>query len=119
MGKLKKLYWNEEADAIVTKGCADVWLRHKGVEEAISILGNRIKELQKQIACDFKGHTMVFKARRTDLPAYPRCLAYSYVDTFIFECSNCGMEIAKTESELTPPEKKALIELSLLKWEGK
>ena len=111
MGKLKKLYWNEEADAIVTKGCANVWLRHKSVEEAISILGNRIKELQKQIACGFKGHTMVFKARWTDPSAY--------VDTFIFECSNCGMEIAKTESELTPPEKKALIELGLLKWEGK
>jgi len=72
----------------------------------------RNSTLQRQLRCAAKtGHKFKYETWEHSIRAVVR--------VFIFKCSHCGLEIAKTRDELTTKEEKALIDLGVLKKEEK
>lgn len=63
----------------------------------------------KHLQCDVKGHRFVFNKVEN------RYGWYFLNPEYQFKCSNCGLTITKTETELTVKEKNALKTLGVLK----
>ena len=72
----------------------------KSANETIVSGKSVLERIERQMACGVKGHEMVYNR--------------SGVVAHIFKCKSCGIEIAKTKSELTVKEKEALKLLKIL-----
>ncbi|HDY87626.1 MAG TPA: hypothetical protein ENH82_05845 [bacterium] len=73
-----------------------------------------IIQLQHQLQCAAKGHEMIFKETNKTGPSSYRCVGPIPGGWFVFKCTNCNLEIIKTEKELSCVEKEALRKLKLL-----
>lgn len=101
--KRQKVYWNEVAGQIVTKGGKCLYDKN-AVDEF-----NRQVEINNCAIDD--GHRFVFEKYIAS--------GYSwewgqYPAWYFFKCSKCNYEIKKQEKELTSTEKEALTKLKLL-----
>jgi len=91
----------------------DLTTASNGLETRMKIIESTLTNtkdntLQKQLQCAAKtGHKFKYETWGHSLRAVVR--------VFIFKCSHCGLEIAKTRNELTTKEEKALIDLGVLK----
>ena len=85
----------------------------KGIAGLEKWATNRESTIKKQLQCSAKGHKMVFNRQG----AARQQTSLTLIDIFsgyVFKCSICGLEITKTEKELSAVEKEALKKLKLL-----
>ncbi len=119
--KRQSIYWNEKQQQIKTRSgkCLyspqDYYIKceidkFKAKVEKFEQRDNDWKnKIKAQLQCGAKGHKMVYAKK--DLCFHrnsPQLTGY------YFKCSSCGLEITRTEKELTVVEKNALQKLKLL-----
>ena len=74
---------------------------------------NDYQVLQNQLQCATKGHKFLYSHTNYGAWVNSMGIVKSNANKFVFRCK-CGLEITKTEDELTPKERKALIDLGVL-----
>ena len=130
-----KIYWDKNLQQIRTKDGRCLWDRRyiqNQIDELVLSRRNwdaRISVIEKQesrMLCDFKAqlqcsaktggkHKMVYSKLDICLNCFTLGTGQrDYSKRFIFKCSACGLEITKTEKELSAVEKEGLKKLKLL-----
>ena len=112
---MEKVYWNEKEQQIVTKDgrCLYDKAHCRENKECAVSRHTCIVELRRQLQCAAKGHKTVFEKVCTESGLRVRIFD-KFEEPYIFKCSNCSLEIAKTEKELSATEREALKKLKLL-----
>ena len=77
-------------------------------ENHIDLLEAKLRQLKCQV--ETKHRNMVYVTRRAYVDSVAARPSYHYV----FRCAGCGMEVEKTDSQLTDKDREALIALGLL-----
>lgn len=115
----EKIYWNAEEGQIKTKSGRCLYDQNStrcnnqmvmdGLYERIVVLERNSDTFQRQLQCQAKtGHDMMFDGTKTIAMVVGRA------KLFIFKCKHCGLEITKTEKELTVIERNALKKLNII-----
>jgi len=91
-------------------------VKKSSISKQLNVLSSRLSELEKKnkknvcyIECGGKGHGRWYFDHLDNWVGLCGC-----VEVFIFKCSNCGLEIAKTHRDLTKKEINALETLNIL-----
>ena len=122
-GDCEAVYWSTKEGQIMTrygKCLYDKAELTRVIESANKVVADTqpiLHEIRNQVACGVKGHEMEYnrvKSEMTCTEIQTRMGGEDYQRPFIFKCKNCGIEIAKTKSELTVKEKEALKLLKIL-----
>ena len=94
--KMKKVYWDDFRQLLKTKNGEYIC---------------SCRRMANQLRCAAKGHNFVFDSDK----GWERSgQGGVQAQWFSFKCTGCGLEIHKTEDELTAPERDALKKLKLL-----
>ena len=121
-----EIYWDKKLGQILTKDGECLYDEHamlkiglqadERVNNSFKIYEDKFAKLQAQLQCSAKTqgrHKMVFEKKDTATGLITFGMGVAQM-RFFFKCSICGLEITKTEKELSAIEKEALKKLKLL-----
>ena len=124
---MQKVYWDDYAGQIKTRDGRAVYDRQSSRDLYDELLG-KVNSLQQQVGdlqskhdyvksqiqCSAKGHGKWVYQREKQFPDCMKIGAINGCGLYIFKCPDCGLEITKTEKELTAKQKEHLKGLGLL-----